>query len=470
MDPIQLERDYQISQKFYKDFQNEIFIFLNEIIQTEEGNIDIDEIVERKEIKSLESIKKNLKDPQKYQNFKSIFDIKDIAGVRITCHCEDDIENLKTLLRGVLNLHYLNVSLKNSKEENADNPYNAWHFTFSKPIKINGEDRNLFCEIQIRTVLGNAWAIQNHKYLYKKIVPGESQELTIAVSEIMNGCEKLWSLVKNKSRQEEKTMAETKKHEQAVIRRDFERIESVNNWIDSNKTYALNGIQKLGIKTYMEVTVIPFKQSQKFSNEKIKDSAQISTTKTFGWPIGLFSFDRDEFTIKNDPNGIHVEISLNEPDFIDPKTNHISYDFWAIHESASFYLLKSLFEDLRKPNQIFFNTRIIRITEVFMYIEKLYLGMGFPKESIFELAIKHAGLEGRILSSSSPNRNLPRAFKAGEKEVQTSIQVSIEDIPKKLPDIVEKYTAPLFESFESFKLEKSVLEDIVNNYYIGRVV
>jgi hypothetical protein len=47
--------------------------------------------------------------------------------------------------------------------------------------------------------MADAWAIQDRKYIYgQKVEEGDRHILTDAVSEIMKGCEALWSLVKTK--------------------------------------------------------------------------------------------------------------------------------------------------------------------------------------------------------------------------------------------------------------------------------
>ena len=64
------------------------------------------------EVKTITSIEKNLNSLTKYKNIQDFFDIKDIAGIRITCHCEDDLDNFTTLLEGELRQKYRNVKTK----------------------------------------------------------------------------------------------------------------------------------------------------------------------------------------------------------------------------------------------------------------------------------------------------------------------------------------------------------------------
>lgn len=478
MDQDQLEKDYHFFEKHYQAFQNEIFNFVNKI-ENENNKIDFVVIRERpkNKIKELKTILNNLIIQKKYQECNSLFDIKDIAGVRVVCHCEDDKEHFAMVLEGELKQKYPIYERKVKGENESDDPYHAVHFNVSKAIDIDKINKKIFCEIQIRTVMEDAWAVQYRKYLYKRSGLGEANELTSAVSKIMTGCEKIWSLVKNKSIQEkefassEEKLKIQKTTEAGLIntQQSIPHAQVIIDWIAANKRQAQDGLSKLGIKSSMEVYIIPFEQKV-IRNMDLRNSAQRSTIKTFGWPIGIFSESNDEYAPKDDPNGIHTEISLKQPDWSEPTKEHISYDYWAIHKSASFYLLKSLFEDQRNPAHIFFNTRIVRITEVLMYLENLYRNFKIQENSIIEISIKHNGLRGRILGSSSSNRRLTRNYKIEAEEVQTTIQTTLEEIKTSITDIVERFTKPLFEKFESFELNKEVLEEIVSNYYRGRVV
>ena len=45
-------------------------------------------------------------------------------------------------------------------------------------------------------------------------------------------------------------------------------------------------------------------------------------------------------------------------------------------KSGDFYLLQSFYEDTRDRNALFFNTRIVRVTEALMFAGKLYTTLG----------------------------------------------------------------------------------------------
>ncbi len=90
----------------------------------------------------------------------------------------------------------------------------------------------------------------------------------------------------------------------------------------------------------------------------------------------------------------------------DGSVRRISYDYWAVRSIGDFYLLQSLFEDYRgEPNkQIFFDTRIVRVTESLMFAENLYTNLGAPPETRVAIRISHEELKCRTLTSASRYR------------------------------------------------------------------
>lgn len=464
--------EYKKYSKQYKAFQKEVKDFVDKIVKQHKNDIDIVKVVQRPRgnIKTIKSIENNL-DRSNYKKFKSIVDIKDIAGIRTICHCEDDVKNLSTIFGGELRKIYLNVEIKDIGGVDSRYPYHATHISFSKKIKNKeGQPVNIFCEIQVCTVLADAWAIQNSKYIYKKQVEGEANQLTIAVSEIMNGCEKLWSLVKKKSLSEKEKPVIKKEPEVAEILVKEDQTKKPSNdyniWIKNHRGAALKGLRKLNIKAYMEV------QSRLLSDETdvkkidLKKAARDSNIHTFGWPIAVYLENREGCQPKVDLNGIHAEISIKER-FMDSTS---SYDYWAIKTDGAFFLFKSIFEDSRDPQRIFFNTRIVRITEVFMYLKNLYEKLEISINTPIEISITHGGIKNRVLTSASPNRMLFRTYRIDTDPFSVKVFTTTKEISEDIVSVVERVTTPFFEQFDFFQLDRKVLEDIVINYANGKVV
>lgn len=464
-----LRRDYQSKRSDYMALQQEAFDFAEGLRQMNVA-IHIAHIQQRpgNAIKSLSAIEENIRRGDKYSACQSILDIKDIAGVRVTCYCEDDLENFSTLLEGELRQKYRNVAREdkggdaNSGKSRA--PYRAVHISFSK----NGASGEIFCEIQLRTVMADAWAMLDRRYVYGKTTEGDTYDVTAAVSEIMKGCEKLWSVVKRKS-----PVGPTRADEEFVenLRRETERRiagtrilknKELAAWFDYHALHAKEGYKTTKHKTYMEVKVSPPDIGVNVKRKALYDAAQNSTISTFGWPIAIF-MTREEYKPRMNDNGIHAEILIQGENAI-----HNSYDYWALNTNGAIYLLKSLFEDDRKPGAIFFDTRIIRITELLMYIRNLYFRLGIPDDSKISISIGHYGLQGRVLTAASPNRHLFDR-KTDLDTVKTETETSVSEIKNDLATVVERFTSELFEAFEFFELAPSVLREIVENFSKGKI-
>ena len=215
MDRVQLEKDYRDWGRLYLRLQKKVAIFVEEVADGH-TDIDIEKIDQRNGIKALEKILVNNEDVEKYKEnpgYGSLFDVKDIAGVRITLNTEHDLLAFATSLENEAKRKFVAVHRDGhgaySSEGSGTSPqkrsspfYDAVHLTVTDGCRLGDVERELHCEIQMRTVLGDAWAVQDRKYLYEKTVRGESQELSEAISQIHRGCEKVWSLVKKRSKAE----------------------------------------------------------------------------------------------------------------------------------------------------------------------------------------------------------------------------------------------------------------------------
>jgi len=471
MDTKELEKDFEDNKEHYKTFQDEIQDFVRALKKKHDNVLDIADIKQRpnNEIKSFASIKQNIEAHNKYSDCKSLFDIKDIAGVRVTCHCEEDAENFATLLEGELSQKYTNVKkIDKGGVANSGKSHPAYRAIHLNCSKATSDGKDIYCEIQLRTIMADAWAVQDRKYIYGKNIEGDAHELTTAVSQIMNGCETLWGLVKKKSlgkggldiKDEIAKIIKEADMKLSTNKKTEQDIKATAEWFTVRKKIAFEDLKKAKIPGFLEV-MVDLPTTKIILDKKIlKEAAESSLIHTFGWPIGVFLPNRPEFSIKPDSDGIYTKILFEDRE---------SYDYWSINTNASFYLLKSLFEDSRKQGHIFFNTRIVRITEFFLYLRNLYTKLDIPPNAVIKVTIKHGGLKGRILSSSSANRSLSREYKftETEDEISTPITTSLRSIETNLADNVEQITKPMFELFEFFSLSRNVLAEIVTNYTHG---
>jgi len=471
-----IRKDYDIYKPYYENLQKEVFDFLSHLKEESINSIHISNISQRlnNEIKEIESIINNIENrPERYKELKQLTDIKDIAGVRIMCHCQSDRGNLFNILDGKLKQRYINV-----KGDNKEGIYRAYHFTFAKNFEMEDKAKKLlYCEIQLRTVLGDAWAIQDSKYVYKnKKSKGEPQILSKAISDILHSCESLWDLVKMKSGEtDKKEIIQIKEIIKEKIKTTKEEgkkrlKEDLISWFYNHQEKASAKLQSISIHVFMEAKIYLLNSKLNISNTILNDVSRKSQIHTFGWPIAAH-IEREEYRPKSYNEGITAEIAIREKDLFEgegQEKQRFRYDYWSLKQDGSFYLLKSLFEDTRKPNYLFFNTRTIRITELLMYILNLYSKLEVDNNKPIIISIRHGGLKGRIMGAVG-NRLIFEQRKSNEYEVNTEIQTSLREIDENMTDVVLKFTTPLFEIFDFFSVNKNIIDDIVSNYRKGIV-
>ncbi len=237
-----------------------------------------------------------------------------------------------------------------------------------------------------------------------------------------------------------------------------------DQWISKHKNLAMSGLNKLGQVGFMEIRLALMDSRFKATQAELLRQAEPAQIETFGWPIGIV-IDREGDRPKPTNDGIVTEILIQDTEELN------SYDYWTLRKDGAFYLLKSLFEDERRPGYIFFNTRIVRITETLLYAARLYSGLHVPRNQSFMIGIRHGGLKGRILSVSSLTRRFPPSETniSNVDEQYNEVETTIDEIESTLVDVVEKFTQPLFVVFSFFELSRAILEEIVNKYVTGEV-
>jgi hypothetical protein len=196
------------------------------------------------------------------------------------------------------------------------------------------------------------------------------------------------------------------------------------------------------------------------SQIELLNAVKQSEIRTFGWPIGVTLENREEYRPRPYKDGIKAEISIAEGD-------RKSFDYWAARSNGDFYLLQSLFEDSRMPNQIFFDTRVVRVTESLMFMESLYTKLGVPPEARVGIQITHHGLKGRELNSASSNRHMFSRGPAEEDESMSKITTILGTMSKTRVDDVRKILEPMFMLFNFMEFNVAVYDDIVRNFERG---
>lgn len=198
------------------------------------------------------------------------------------------------------------------------------------------------------------------------------------------------------------------------------------------------------------------------SQIELLNAVRTSEIRTFGWPIGILLENREEYRPRPTPDGIRAEIAISE------QGERESYDYWAAGATGDFYLLQSLFEDMRDTSKLYFNTRIVRVAEAFMFGARLYRTLGVTEEARLSVRVSHFGLHGRELASSTMSRHVsPRA--TDEDLSQTEFVAPLESLDGELGQHVQQVLGPLFMLFDFMEFGAEIYEDIVSRFVRGEV-
>lgn len=233
-------------------------------------------------------------------------------------------------------------------------------------------------------------------------------------------------------------------------------------WFAKEAGAATAGIAKVNLSGHMELRVSLHTEINK-SQAELLSAAKASQIRTFGWPIGLVA-TREDFSPRPHPDGIRAQISI-EKSLMDGRP---SYDYWALRSNGDFYLLQSLFEDSRDEKKIFFNTRIVRVTESLMFASNLYTALGVAPETRLGIRVTHRGLAGRQLTSAGGNRFVWPSPPTEADESKSEIVLAVGSIMETIVDDVRRLTAPLFVLFNFQEFNEAVYRDIVERFVKGQ--
>ncbi|SFL53084.1 putative GTP pyrophosphokinase [Paenibacillus sp. 1_12] len=117
-------------------------------------------------LKSPESIMRKMYKKGFGISLPSIKDnIRDIAGMRITCSFINDIYRISDMLQSQSDLTLLEVKdyIRNPKP----NGYRSLHLLIEIPVYMSDRQEQVCVEVQIRTIAMDFWASLEHKIFYK---------------------------------------------------------------------------------------------------------------------------------------------------------------------------------------------------------------------------------------------------------------------------------------------------------------
>lgn len=232
-------------------------------------------------------------------------------------------------------------------------------------------------------------------------------------------------------------------------------------WIKLHTDVAMPKLLATGKTAFMEVRFSLNHPKPLKTQKELDEAARTSTIETFGWPIGIYIGNRNEYKPRPKSDGIVAEIETD---------GRGKYDYWTIRRNGDFYLLKTIFEDDRNTEKIFFDTRIVRVTEVLLYCARLYSRLEIDPTTVVNIAIRHGGLNGRVIGAANSSRMMRDRAPCVEDEIDSEISSSLSGLEGELVKCVKELVTPLFTLFDYFELSDQILGEIVNAYVEGRVI
>ncbi|WP_439396587.1 toll/interleukin-1 receptor domain-containing protein [Bradyrhizobium sp. PMVTL-01] len=233
-----------------------------------------------------------------------------------------------------------------------------------------------------------------------------------------------------------------------------------DEWFQAQEATASTGLARLknDLRGAMELRFALHGGLNKTQIELL-NAVRVSEIKTFGWPIGVLLENRPEYRPRPFGDGIRAEIAIDD--------GRMSYDYWAVRKSGDFYLLQSFFEDSRERGFLFFNTRIVRVTEALMFASRLYAELGATADAKISVRVTHTGLSGRTLKPASANRLMHSEPRAHAPTSETETVIALGDILPNLVDEVQRICAPMFMLFDFQEFSPEIYEDIVRRFEKG---
>lgn len=248
-----------------------------------------------------------------------------------------------------------------------------------------------------------------------------------------------------------------------------------SKWFHEQEQKAITGFKKHNFSGFMEIKFSPTKLLKDADLSELKNFVQKSQIQTFGWPIGVILENRFQVNPHVDGKYISTEISIRNEQWGFDENKVSIFDYWSLKTDGSFYSLSSLFEDTRKPNCLFFDTRIIKITEVFLFARNLYSEFNLEKTETIEFLFRHGGLKNRLIMPANQSRIILHEYRSDEDEVgkpRDTIFTNLNEIDSNIASLVKRVTDKLFEQFSFFNtiLEQKIIDEIVINFKNGKIV
>lgn len=127
-------------------------------------------------IKSPKSMEKKLKRKNlPITTEAALNEIHDAAGIRIVCTFVDDVYSVVEMLRKQEDFQV--IKEKDYIQYPKGNGYRSYHMIIKVPVHLAEKVKNMYVEIQIRTIAMDCWASLEHQLKYKHEI--KNQEMIV---------------------------------------------------------------------------------------------------------------------------------------------------------------------------------------------------------------------------------------------------------------------------------------------------
>ena len=198
-------KNFLIGYRFALNEMNTKLTILNEEFELIHNYNPIEHIKSR--LKSPKSIMRKMKFKGLEMTQENVeANIRDIAGIRITCSFTKDIYAIVDALRKQDDIRI--VEVKDYIQNPKPNGYRSLHIITEIPVFFSNHKRWMKVEIQIRTIAMDFWASLEHKIYYKfdKEVPNhileeikQSAEMIAELDQKMESINEEVNLLKNQA-------------------------------------------------------------------------------------------------------------------------------------------------------------------------------------------------------------------------------------------------------------------------------
>lgn len=235
-------------------------------------------------------------------------------------------------------------------------------------------------------------------------------------------------------------------------------------WVAQHRERAQEGLSTTGRSAHMEA-IVAIRPKGSWRQPVLLRAIEEAQVRTFGWPIGIV-LNREQFRPHPTSDGIRAEVAIGAGEDISDRR---SYDYWHLRQTGDFYFLHSLFEDERAENAIFFDTRVVRTTELILFLSRLYSRLEVPDPTRVSITVTYRGLKDRRLNSANRMRYMSGERTSTEDSVTTTVECSVAELQSKLEEQVRALLEPLFVLFDFFELTDTVWKELVDNFVEGQV-